>query len=397
MENALILVLNCGSSSIKFAVINPVSGENSFNGLAQCIGADDANVRWEKLGQKQSNDMPNVDYKTALEFILGLVRDDPELVTKITAVGHRVVHGGEYFAESVIIDDAILSAIRDCQDLAPLHNPANILGITTAGKVFPQLPQVAVFDTAFHQTIPKHAYLYAIPYELYEKHKIRRYGFHGTSHRFVSQKAAEILGKPIKECNFITAHLGNGCSICVIKNGKSIDTSMGLTPLEGLVMGTRSGDVDPSLHVHLADRLGYDIHKINNLLNKESGLLGISAVNSDMRSIEEAIAKDNEQAKLAVEIYCYRLAKYIGAYLVALSHIDALIFTGGIGENSSYVRGTTLSWLENIGFKLDNEKNSNHGKETHGVITTGESLVSMVVQTNEELLIAKDSALLVKG
>jgi len=394
MQESLVLVLNCGSSSIKFAVINPESGENKLSGLAQCIGMAEASLQWKQDGKKQEKLAAHMDYQSAINEIVELI-NERQLDKNLVAVGHRVVHGGEKFTESVLIDDEVLNAIRACSHLAPLHNPANITGIVSAQKAYPNLPQVAVFDTAFHQTMPKHAYLYAIPYDLYEKHGVRRYGFHGTSHRFVTKKASEIIGKPLSECAFISAHLGNGCSVAAVLNGKSLDTSMGLTPLEGLVMGTRSGDVDPSLHAYLADTLGYDVHKVTKLLNKESGLLGVSKVSSDMRALWKAVDEGNELAQLAVDILCYRLAKYIMAYMVPLGHLDALIFTGGIGENDELVRAKVIEWLKALGFKLDVEQNLEHGRNNKGYITQPDSPLAMVVPTNEELLIAQDSMALV--
>lgn len=394
MHKTLILVLNCGSSSIKFAVIDPLTEENFFSGIVQSIGTKDADISWTEKRIKKSKELSNINYQEALHYIFNLIQSNKSLAAKILAIGHRVVHGGEHFTKSVIINKTVLNAIIKCQDLAPLHNPANILGIEIAKKIYSKLPQIAVFDTAFHQTMPEYSYLYAIPYKLYANHQVRKYGFHGTSHRYVSQKSAEILAKPLETCAFISAHLGNGCSICAILNGKSIDTSMGLTPLEGLVMGTRSGDIDPSLHIHLVDKLGYDIHKINNMLNKESGLLGISGVSSDMRAVENAAKKGNKQAIIAIELFCYRLAKYIGAYATVLGRIDALIFTAGIGENSSYIRAKTIKLLKILNFTLDPKINANHGKGNSGIITKINSIIAIVIPTNEELMIAKDTALL---
>jgi acetate kinase len=390
-KSKVVLVLNCGSSSIKFAIVDPITTDNVCSGLVQSIGSKNANLVWKQDGSKSQKDLPDINYQEALDVILDLVHKDQNLFSRICAVGHRVVHGGEYFTKSSIINDKVLGSIQDCQSLAPLHNPANILGIQAAQKSFPSLPQVAVFDTAFHQTMPRFAYLYAIPYDLYSQYKIRRYGFHGTSHRFVAQEAARILNKPFTQCSFITAHLGNGCSICAIANGKSVDTSMGLTPLEGLVMGTRSGDVDPSLHAHLVDQLGYDIHKVNDILNKQSGVLGISGLDYDMRIVEAAIEKGDERCILAGEILCYRLAKYIGAYMIPVGKIDALIFTGGIGENSPYVRANTLKWLSILNFHLDVKLNEENGKSTNGLITKENSVKALVVRTNEELMIAQDA------
>jgi acetate kinase len=394
-EKQNVLVLNCGSSSVKFSIINPQTEETLLSGLVQNIGNKEANMVYKQQGDKQTKQLPHVHYQEALDIILNFVKADANLFNNIFAVGHRVVHGGEDFTDSTIIDEKVLEAIYACQDLAPLHNPANIMGIEEAKKIFPDLPQVAVFDTAFHQTMPNYAYLYAIPYELYTEHKVRRYGFHGTSHRFVAEKATTILNKPLEQCSLITAHLGNGCSITAIANGKSIDTSMGFTPLEGLVMGTRSGDVDPSLHSHLSSVLGLNLETITNLLNKKSGLFGISNISADMRTLESEIDNGNKQALLATEIFCYRLAKYIGAYAIPLGKIDALIFTGGIGENSPFIRAKTIQWLKILNFHLDEEKNNNNGKMSKGLITTKDSAIALVIPTNEELSIARDAYKLV--
>lgn len=394
MKKSLVLVLNCGSSSIKFAVIEPQSGNNFFGGLVQNIGSPEANIKYFQGKETKTRNLPSIDYRNSLQVIVDLLHSSHDIANNIFAVGHRVVHGDEKFTESVIINDKVLQAIRESIYLAPLHNPANIMGIEEAMKAFPDLPQVAVFDTAFHQTMPDYAYIYPIPYELYQKNRIRRYGFHGTSHRFVSNQAATILEKPLSQTAFVTAHLGNGCSAAAILNGKSVDTSMGLTPLEGLMMGTRSGDVDPSLHAYLASNLGYDIHKITDMLNKKSGLLGVSGIDSDMRAIEKNVILGNKRAILAFEIFCYRLAKYIAGLVVSLGKIDALIFTGGIGENSQMVRAKTLEWLKFLNFKLDSKRNEVHGKKSKGIITTNKSTIAMVVPTNEEWLIAEDTLLL---
>lgn len=396
MSNFLVLVLNCGSSSIKFAVIDPVTKITVCDGMVQSIGSQSANLIWKYEGNKTQRDLPEIGHHDALNTILGIVQGDSSLFARICAIGHRVVHGAEYFTESTIIDDNVLEAIKDCENLAPLHNPANILGIKVAQKMFPMLPQVAVFDTAFHQAMPNYAFLYAIPYELYAKYKIRVYGFHGTSHRFVAQEATKLLNKPLDQCSLITAHLGNGCSVCAIANGKSVDTSMGLTPLDGLIMGTRSGTVDPGLHTHLTDRFGYDVHKIDSILNKESGMLGVSGLDYDMRKIEAAIEKGDERCILAGEMFCYRLAKYIGSYMIPLGKIDALIFTGGIGENSPYVRANTLKWLSALNFHLDTKLNDENGRSANGLITKSESVKALVIRTNEELMIAKDTFNLTK-
>jgi acetate kinase len=392
-----ILVLNCGSSSVKFAVINPTTKENILSGLVERIGSALARTVWRwQEEKKQERALGNINYQDALSFIFELLDKTYKLKDQISAIGHRVVHGGEYFTEATIIDDKVWEAIKTCAKLAPLHNPANMLGIEAAKKAFPTLQQTAVFDTAFHQTMPRKAYIYPIPYEFYTKHAIRRYGFHGTSHKFVSKKASEILHIPLDECSFITAHLGNGCSAAAIFKGKSVDTTMGLTPLEGLMMGTRSGDVDPGLHEHLADNLKLDIHKITEILNKKSGLLGVSGVHSDMRGIEEAAEKGEESSVLALEIFCYRLAKNIAALTIGLSgKLDALIFTGGIGENSPVVRKKTLALLPLFGFEIDDNANDVNGKNSKGLITCIGKTKAIVVPTNEELLIAEETLALI--
>lgn len=391
----LVLVFNCGSSSIKFAIIEPESGANKLNGLVQCIGSEDAELQWRYGEVKQQCALSGADYTTALNKIVELIQTTDELMAGLVAVGHRVVHGGESFTKSALLDDQVLAQIRACCHLAPLHNPANLTGIIEARRMFPQLKQVAVFDTAFHQTMPQHAFTYAVPYEWYEKHAVRRYGFHGTSHLYVTQTAAVMLDKPLADCAFISAHLGNGCSVAAVLGGESLDTSMGITPLEGLVMGTRSGDLDPGLIDYLASALGYDACQITTMLNKNSGLLGISGVGSDMRVIERECDKGNTRAQLALEVFCYRLAKYIMAYTVPLGRLDALIFTGGIGENGSIVRAKVLNWLGILGFKVDVARNNTLIRGKSGIITCGDSPVAMVVPTNEELVIARDTLQLI--
>lgn len=393
-QSSFVLVLNCGSSSIKFAVIEPRFGANVLHGLVERIGSPEAAIKCIRGGEREQRVLENIDYRSALQVIIDIVCTFENLAESIRVIGHRVVHGGESFTESVLIDERVLDTIRKSVHMAPLHNPANIIGIEETQKAFPKLPQVAVFDTAFHQTMPNYAYIYPIPYEFYGEHKIRRYGFHGTSHRFVSQRAAKLLNKPLKSCSLLTVHLGNGCSAAAVAQGKSLDTTMGLTPLEGLVMGTRSGDVDPSLHVYLADNLGLDVHRVTEILNKKSGLLGLSGVSGDMRTIEDLAAKKDKRALLALEVFCYRLAKQIAALAIPLGKIDALVFTGGIGENSGVVREKTLNWLKIFGFAIDAERNAVHGKDSNGIITKEKSPVAMVVATNEELLIARDAAFL---
>ncbi len=391
MTKNLVLVLNCGSSSIKFAVLSPATTISVLSGLIQKIASPEASIKYLLNEQTFFHDLPNIDYHQALKIVTDIIHDNQNIADNIVAAGHRVLHGGAKFTKSVIITDQVLQAIRACIPLGPLHNPVNILGIEAVAESFPNLPQVAVFDTAFHQTMPDYAYIYPVPYELYIKHGVRRYGFHGTSHRFVTRQAEILLGKNPNSSAFITAHLGNGCSVAAILDGKCIDTSMGLTPLEGLVMGTRSGDVDPSLPKYLVDTLGYDINKITDLLNKKSGLLGISGLDSDMRTIENKAAEGHKQALLALEIFCYRLAKYIASFAVPLGRIDALIFTGGIGENSQTVREKTLSWLKIFRFEIDQERNIINGKKSGGIITKEGGPIAIVVPTNEELLIAEDA------
>lgn len=387
----LVLVLNCGSSSIKFAVVDPVNGETNFNGLVECIGSKDSRINWKINGNKETRPLPNVEYQEAVCKIITILDTIEGLSKKIVAVGHRVVHGGEKFTQSALITDEVLDAIQAVSPLAPLHNPANITGILGAQKAFPNLPHVAVFDTAFHQTMPEHAFLYAIPYALYQEHGVRRYGFHGTSHLFVSREAARLLNKSTDNFACVTCHLGNGCSAAAVLNGKSVDTTMGLTPLEGLMMGTRSGDVDPSLHGFLADALGKDVHATTNLLNKKSGLLGLSELSSDMRTIEEAAMNGDEAAIRAENVFAYRLAKYILALTVPLGRLDALVFTGGIGENGPRIRKIVLGMLGILDFKVDDAKNEAAFRGKSGIITTNDSPIAIVVPTNEEWVIAQDA------
>lgn len=398
MQQTYVLILNCGSSSVKFAIIDPVTKFNTLNGLVQCIDSENTSIRWRyKDEARKEKNLPKGDYNDALQTIVSLINDDYKLFDSIFAIGHRVVHGGEHFTKATLIDPKVIKAIKNCINLAPLHNPANLSGIEAASKFFPNLPQVAVFDTAFHQTMPKCAYLYPVPYDLYTKYAVRRYGFHGISHQYVSIQAAKQLDLDLQKSAFVTAHLGNGCSVAAVLNGKSVDTSMGLTPLEGLVMGTRSGDIDPSLHTYLVDNLGYDIHKVNSILNKESGLLGISGKYSDMRELESAADAGDERAQLALEIFCYRLAKYIAAFTIPLGRIDALIFTGGIGENSDVIRYKTCHKLQALGVILDEKQNTENGKNNNGVITTSESkLKVIIINTNEELMIAQETYKLIK-
>ncbi|PKF61806.1 acetate kinase [Psychromonas sp. psych-6C06] len=399
MSNKLVLVLNCGSSSLKFAVINANNGDEIISGLAECFNLPDARIKWNISGAKESTHLPaNSAHAAAISFIVeDIIKKEPGLAEQFVAVGHRVVHGGEQFTKSVIITPEVCKGIKECASLAPLHNPAAIMGIQAARIAFPELHQVAVFDTAFHQSMPATSFLYSLPYHLYKEKGIRRYGMHGTSHLFVSREAAKLLDKPLTETNVITAHLGNGGSVCAIKDGQCIDTSMGMTPLAGLVMGTRCGDIDPSIIEHLVTREGYSISGVMDMLQKQSGLLGISGISSDFRDIQSACEKGNEQAILARDIFCYRLAKYIAGYAVPLGRIDALVFTGGIGENASLVREKVLNLLTIFGYQVDTDKNETTILGKQGVITIENSPIAMVIPTNEEWVIAQDSAALVSA
>jgi len=399
MSNKLVLVLNCGSSSLKFAVINADNGDEVISGLAECFNLPDARIKWNISGKKEATHLPaNSAHSEAISYIVeDIIKNEQGLAEQFVAVGHRVVHGGEEFTKSVIIDADVCKSINECASLAPLHNPAAVMGIRAARAAFPELAQVAVFDTAFHQTMPASSFLYALPYHLYKEKGIRRYGMHGTSHLFVSREAAKVLNKPVDETNVITAHLGNGGSVCAVKNGKCVDTSMGMTPLEGLVMGTRCGDIDPSIIEHLVTREGYSTAGVMDMLQKHSGLLGLSGVSSDFREIQAACDEGNENAILARDIFCYRLAKYIAGYAVPLGRIDALVFTGGIGENSDIMRDKVLKLLTVFGYQIDIQKNEATKLGKQGIITKENSPIAMVIPTNEEWVIAKDSAALVSA
>ncbi|MFC3914928.1 acetate kinase [Pseudaeromonas sharmana] len=399
MSSKLVLVLNCGSSSLKFAVIDAVDGDEKLSGLAECLHLTEARIKWKLDGNKGAADLgAGAAHEEALDYIVHtILASKPELAENLFAIGHRVVHGGEKFTRSVVITDEVIQGIADCATLAPLHNPAHLVGIKAAQHAFPGLPNVAVFDTAFHQTMPEHAYLYALPYQMYKQNGIRRYGMHGTSHYYISLQAAEVLGKPVSELNIINCHLGNGGSVCAIKNGQSVDTSMGMTPLEGLVMGTRCGDIDPAIIFHLHDALGMSLADINTMLTKESGLLGLTEVTSDCRFVEDNYDTD-AAAKRAMDIYCYRLAKYIGSYVAALDgRLDAVVFTGGIGENSAPIREMTLNRLSLLGFKVDAAANLKARFGGQGIITAAGSTVAMVIPTNEEWVIAHDALELVEA
>ena len=398
MSNKLVLVLNCGSSSLKFAVIDASTGDNQISGLAECFGLVDSRIKWKVNGEKQAASLGEFTaHSEAIKYIVdNILGAHPQIAEQILAIGHRVVHGGEKYTQSVIIDETVVQGIEDSAIFAPLHNPAHLIGIRAAQAAFPSLPQVAVFDTAFHQTMPEKAFIYALPYKLYRENSIRRYGAHGTSHLFVSREAAKAIGKDIADTNVICAHLGNGASVTAIKGGKSVDTSMGLTPLEGLVMGTRCGDMDPSIVYHLIHQLGYTADEVNNLMNKQSGLLGISELTSDCRGIEEAYEQGHKGATLALDIFCYRLAKYIASYTVPLGRLDALVFTGGIGENSDLIRAKVLNLLEIFNFEVDDERNKAARFGKQGQITTDKGPIALVIPTNEEWVIAEDAMSLLK-
>jgi len=384
-----ILVINCGSSSIKFALINEDHEPFVMSGLAERLGSPEAQIHWQQDGNKHSQSLPNANHRAALAQVLTLVQADTD--HELHGIGHRVVHGGEHFTSACLLDQSTIAAIRATAPLAPLHNPANLQGIEAAIKLFPELPQVAVFDTAFHQSLPEHAYRYALPEALYREHGVRRYGFHGTSHRFVSQRAAQMSGLPVNASSWLVAHLGNGCSTCAIVDGQSRDTSMGLTPLEGVVMGTRSGDVDPNLHSHLARTLGWNLEQIETLLNKESGLLGLSALSNDMRTLEQAHEQGHAGATLAIDVFCYRLAKSLAAMSCALPQLDGLIFTGGIGENSALIRSKTVAHLQLLNLALDPQANTNTVRGSAGPIQAHGHPRVLVVPTNEERQIALDT------
>lgn len=382
-----ILVINCGSSSIKFSLAEPESGLHLLSGLAEKLDSAEAALKWKGLESGQQP-LGRAGHREALLGIVALLQ---RLNLACAGIGHRVVHGGEQFSGSCLVDDQALSALKANSHLAPLHNPVNLQGIEAAKLAFPGLPQVMVFDTAFHQTMPRRAYLYALPYDLYTQQGIRRYGFHGTSHRYVCTEAARRLERPLGDLALISAHLGNGCSAAAVLGGKSVDTTMGLTPLEGLVMGTRSGDIDPSLHEFLGKTLNLSLGEVSSLLNKQSGLLGLSGRSNDMRELLEAEAAGDQRAAIAIEVFVYRLAKSIAALTVALGRLDALIFTGGIGENSVPVRQRTLDLLPFLDLTCDPVANIENGKHNRGIITSGSHPCAMVIPTDEEIVIARDT------
>ena len=391
-----VLVINCGSSSLKFQFIDSETEGVLAKGICERIGIDGKLVYQPKGGDKENFNKPMPTHTEAIQYVIDALKNPESGVIKsldeIQAVGHRVVHGGEKFASSTVITEEVIQAVEECNELAPLHNPANLIGIRACQALMPNVPMAAVFDTAFHQTMPEKAYMYGLPYEYYEKYKVRRYGFHGTSHSFVSARAAELLGKD--DAKVIVCHLGNGSSICAVNAGKSVDTSMGLTPLEGLVMGTRSGDIDPTIMEFLAQKEDLDIAGVMNVLNKKSGVAGISGVSSDFRDLWSAANSGNERARIALEVFSYRVAKYVGSYAAAMNGVDLIAFTAGIGENDHGVRETVCGHLEYLGFTLDKEENNVRGVEKE--ISTPDSKVKvMIIPTNEELAIARETVVLV--
>lgn len=397
-----VLVINCGSSSLKYQLIDSQSEEVLAKGLCERIGIEGSSVTHQKAGEgKKTEAVLMKDHTDAVKVVIEKLTDPAEGVIaslkEIDAVGHRIVHGGEKFKGSVVIDDSVLEAIAECNDLAPLHNPANLIGIRSCQKVMPGVPMVAVFDTAFHQTMPSKAYLYGLPYEYYEKYKVRRYGFHGTSHDFVSKRVGELLGKDRKDLKIIVCHLGNGASVSAVDHGKSVDTSMGLTPLEGLMMGTRSGDMDPAIVGFIAEKENLTAAEVINICNKNSGVLGLSGISSDFRDLVEAAAAGNDHAQTTLEAYAYRVGKYIGAYAAAMNGVDAIVFTAGIGENNAQVRALISQYTGFLGCEIDLEKNK-AAVGVEAVISTPESKVTaLVVPTNEELAIARETVRLVNA
>ena len=395
-----VLVINCGSSSLKYQVLDMTNESLLAKGLVERIGMDGSVITHEKIGMdKVKTEVPMNDHKDAIKQVLDAIQS-PEYgviasMDEIGAVGHRVVHAGEKFADSVIIDDAVIAALEECVELAPLHNTPNLYGIAACKELMPNTPMVGVFDTAFHQTMPPEAYLYAIPYEYYEKHGIRRYGFHGTSHKYVAQRAASMLNVNINDLKLITCHLGNGASVSAIKHGRCIDTSMGFTPLEGLVMGTRCGDIDPAIVTCIRQKENLPHGVTNEILNKKSGVLGISGVSSDFRDLEDAVAEGNERAALALKVFARKVRFYIGAYIAEMNGVDAIVFTAGVGENDVNMRELICTDLGNLGIKLDIIKNKVRGKET--IVSTEDSKVKLLlIPTNEELMIARDTYNLTK-
>ena len=395
-----VLVINCGSSSLKFQLINSDTEAVLAKGLCERIGIDGRLTYQPAGGEKEKTDLAMPTHEEAIQYVINALTNEKTGVVKsldeIGAVGHRVVHGGEKFASSAIITEEMKKAVEECNELAPLHNPANLIGIAACEKLMPGTPMVGVFDTAFHQTMPQKAYMYGLPYEYYEKYKVRRYGFHGTSHSFVSKRAAEILGVPYDQTKTIVCHLGNGSSVTAVLNGKSVDTSMGLTPLEGLVMGTRSGDIDPAILEFIAKKEDLDIDGLMDVVNKKSGVYGLSGnLSSDFRDLWDAADAGNEKAKVALEVFAYRVAKYVGAYVAAMNGVDNIVFTAGIGENDHGVRELVLGYLGYLGIEIDEEANNTRGQEIM-ISKPGSKVNVLVIPTNEELAIARETVALLK-
>ena len=396
-----ILVINCGSSSLKFQLIDMTTEAVQAKGLCERIGIDGSRIVYTPAGgEKMTIESPMPTHTEAIKLVLDCLTNAEYGVIKslkeINAVGHRVVHGGEKFASSTIITDEVIKVIEECNELAPLHNPANLIGINVCRELMPGVPMVGVFDTAFHQTMPKKAYLYGLPIKAYTDYKIRRYGFHGTSHSFVSKRVAEFLGKPVEDLKTIVCHLGNGASICAVDGGKSVDTSMGFTPLAGLVMGTRSGDIDPAILEYYANKEGLTLSEVTTVLNKKSGMEGLTGGKSDFRDLEEGYEAGDQACIDAIEVFCYNVARFVGAYAASLNGVDVIAFTAGIGENSGFVRGKICEYLGYLGITIDAEQNSKRGEDI--IISTPDSKVTAcVIPTNEELMIARDTKALVEA
>ncbi|MCL2400599.1 MAG: acetate kinase [Defluviitaleaceae bacterium] len=394
-----VLVINCGSSSLKYQLLDMNSEKLLVKGLCERIGIDGF-LKHSAPSKNYEANVPMPDHEAAVKVVMdALIDKDHGVLTsmsEIHAIGHRVVHGGERFSDSVVITDEVEQAIEDCCDIAPLHNPPNLIGIRACKKIMPGVPQVGVFDTAFHATMPEKAYLYAIPYELYEKYKIRKYGFHGTSHKYVSTLAAEMLGKPYDQAKVVTCHLGNGASVCAVDKGRSIDTSMGFTPLEGLAMGTRSGDIDPAVIPFVMQKEDMTAQQVLDVLNKKSGMMGISCVSSDFRDLATAAEQGNKRAEASLEVFCYRVAQYVGSYAASMNGLDAVVFTAGIGENDSYVREKVCSYLGFLGLEIDTEKNKQRG-QAMDFSKPDAKVRALAIPTNEELVIARDTKMALKG
>lgn len=395
-----VLVINCGSSSLKYQLIDSETENVLAKGLCERIGIDGRLV-YQKAGcDKEITEAAMPTHKEAIQMVLDALTNDKTgaigSLKEVNAIGHRVVHGGEKFASSAVITDEMIKAVEECNDLAPLHNPANLIGIRVCAELMPGVPQVGVFDTAFHQTMPAKAYLYGLPLDFYKKYKVRRYGFHGTSHSFVSKRVAEFLGKPVEDLKTIVCHLGNGASICAVDGGKSVDTSMGFTPLAGLVMGTRSGDIDPAILEYYANKEGLTLSEVTTVLNKKSGMEGLTGGKSDFRDLEEGYEAGDQACIDAIEVFCYNVARFVGAYAASLNGVDVIAFTAGIGENSGFVRGKICEYLGYLGITIDAEQNSKRGEDI--IISTPDSKVTVcVIPTNEELMIARDTKALVEA